>query len=348
MTLSIDGTALGGSSRTFVIAEIGVNHDGSVQRALELVQHAAEAGADAVKLQIFRADTLMHPSSCFAEYQKQRVSSDNPAEMLRRYELGHRDLQRITDRICKLKLKPLATPFSPDDIDAIEQLGLPAIKIASPDLVNKLLLARAAGTGKPLLISTGAATLDEVGMAAGWLGQWRTEYALLHCVSSYPTPSDETNLKWISELSKFRVPVGYSDHSTEAIAGALAVAAGACIVEKHLTYDRDAPGPDHSASADPEQFAEYIRLIRLAEQMRGQGAKRVLPIERDVRSVSRQSLVLVRDLQAGERIQLSDMTSQRPGTGIPAAEVMLAAGRIARMPLRRGTLLQWGMLSDAA
>ncbi|HEY7086536.1 MAG TPA: N-acetylneuraminate synthase family protein [Tepidisphaeraceae bacterium] len=347
--LRIDGRLIGTGQRTMVIAEIGVNHDGKVERAIELVQHAAGAGADAVKLQIFQAARLVHPTSGFAQYQKSRVSESSPAAMLRKYELSPDELRRVIDAIVDLNLTPLATPFSPEDVDVIESLNLPAIKIASPDLVNQVLLARAAAAkGRPLIVSTGAATMAEVEQAVSWLQQWRAEFVLMHCVSSYPTPADQAHLCWIGELANFGVPVGYSDHTTDLFAGAFAVSVGACIVEKHLTYDRTAKGPDHSSSADPAEFAEYVRLIRSAEALMGSGEKHVLPVERDVRAQSRQSLVLARDLEVGDVIRMSDLTVQRPGTGIAPAEVAAAAGRAAKMPLRKGTMLQWDMLTDAA
>jgi sialic acid synthase SpsE len=144
------------------------------------------------------------------------------------------------------------------------------------------------------------------------------------------------------------VPLGYSDHTVDLIAGALAVAAGACIIEKHLTYDRTAKGPDHAASADPDQFAEYVRLIRNAQAMCGSGSKHVLPIEREIRTVSRQSLVLVREIADGEPIGANDLTVQRPGTGIAPSDVSVAIGRVAKQRLPKGTLLQWDMLTEAA
>jgi sialic acid synthase SpsE len=346
--LSIGDRRIGSGQPALIIAEIGVNHDGSADLAIELVGHAAAAGADAVKLQVFRADTLMHDSCDFAGYQRECVAESDPAAMLRRYELSRDDLRRVIEGIQQRGLIPLATPFSPDDVDTIAELNLPAIKIASPDLVNRLLLERAAKTGKPLIISTGAATVLEIEQAAAWLRSWNAKFVFMHCVSSYPTAADQAHLRWIGELDHLGVPVGYSDHTTELLAGALAVAAGACVIEKHLTHDRNAAGPDHAASADPEQFCEYVRQIRLAQTMRGAPGKHVLPIENDVRVVSRQSLVLARDVEQGKQIEMSDLTVQRPGTGISPAQVTTTIGRVARKPLPKGTLLQWEMLSDAA
>lgn len=347
--LTIFGRIVAPGEPTLVIAEIGVNHDGAVSRALELVEVAAEGKADAVKLQIFRARTLMHGSGAFASYQRERCEESDPAAMLSRYELPAVDLERVVEAIRDRGMIPLATPFSVGDVATLAELNLPAVKIASPDLVNRPLLLHAARLGKPLLISTGAATIDEIERTAGWLRNWAAPFSLLHCVSSYPTPAHEANLCWIAELaSRFDAPVGYSDHTTELMSGALAVAAGACIVEKHLTFDRAAQGPDHSASADPQQFAQYVQMIRAADRLRGRAGKRVLPVEEDVRRVSRQSLVLCRDLRPGDALRAEDLIVQRPGTGIPAAMCEHVVGRRILRPLEAGTLLQWDMISDAA
>ncbi len=344
--VEIDGRPVGGGCPVFVIAEIGVNHDGSLRLAKELVELAAACGADAVKLQIFTAASLMHSSSQFADYQQTRVSDADPAAMLRRYELTPPEIGELVALIRKRGLVPIATPFSPSDVAVLADLKLPAVKIASPDLVNRPLLAAVSQLGVPMIASTGAATMDEVATTATWFAQWQQPFAFLHCVSSYPTPAADCNLCWIGELaSRFDVPIGFSDHTTDEIAGALAVASGASIVEKHFTYDRQAAGPDHSASADPEQFAEYVKLIRRAELMRGSPGKRVLPVEEDVRRVSRQSLVVTRNINIGEVLGESDLTVQRPGIGIPAAEVTAAVGRTVRRAIGRGDLLQWDMLA---
>jgi N-acetylneuraminate synthase/N,N'-diacetyllegionaminate synthase len=346
--LTIQDRTISQTSPTLVIAEIGVNHDGSVSRALELVEHAHRAGADAVKLQIFRARTLMHASSAFAGYQAERCAEASPAEMLRRYEMEPEAVERVVAAIRERGMLPIATPFSLEDVELVGRLGLPAVKIASPDLVNRPLLRRVAELGRPMLVSTGASTLEEIRTAVGWMGEWRAAFALLHCISSYPTPVEEANLCWIGDLAAaFGVPVGHSDHTTELLAGPLAVAAGATIIEKHLTYDRAAQGPDHEASFDPGQFAQYVRLIRQAERMRGTPGRRVLAIEQDVRRVSRQSLVARRALLPGERVREEDLTVQRPGTGIPAAEVGRVVGMRTTAAVAAGAMLSWDVLVAA-
>jgi N,N'-diacetyllegionaminate synthase len=346
-TFKIDQIEVGDGCRPFVIAEIGVNHDGDVHRALQLVAAAAGAGADAVKLQIFRANTLLHASAAFADYQKD-AGAASPADMLRQYELSSEDIRRVVARIRELKMIPIATPFSPSDLEIIDAMRLPAIKIASPDIVNRPLLEAAAIMDKPLLISTGAATLDEIRTTVGWLAEWGCTYALLHCVSSYPTPTADVNLCWIDDLwQEFGGVIGYSDHCKSVLSGALAVAAGATILERHLTYDRRAKGPDHSASSDAGQFERYVQGVHEASAFRGTRGKHVLPCEEDVRSVSRQSLVLRRSVSAGEVVLREHLTVQRPGTGMPAAMINQAIGRRMNRFVQAGAMLQPDML-DAA
>jgi sialic acid synthase SpsE len=324
--VNIGGFKIGANERVLVIAEIGVNHDGSVKRAMELVRAAAEAGADAIKLQVFVGERLMHPSARFADYQVGRTEAADPVAMLKQYELDDTALAGIADEASKLGLLTIATPFSPEDVPRVVAMGAAAIKIASPDIVNCLLLDRAAATGLPMILSTGATERAEIDAAVAEYRE-RAPLALLHCVSSYPTEAADANLRWIADLSRHRLPVGYSDHATEVIAGALATAAGAVIVEKHLTYDRNAAGPDHSASFDLKQFGEYVRLIRLAEQMRGTPGREVLPCERDVRTVSRQGLVTKRAIRKGERIRLEDLTTQRPGGGVSRGDIEALVGQ---------------------
>ena len=347
--MRIDSRLIGPGKPTLVIAEIGVNHDGSVRKAIDLVKIAETCGADAVKLQIFHATSLMHASSTLAAYQRIRNGDPHPIDMLKRYELSTPDIRRVVKEVRDRGMIPLATPFSPGDLEIIEGMRLPAIKIASPDLVNRPLLAAAARLRQPLLVSTGAADMGEVEMAVGWLREWGTVFSLLHCVSAYPTPPDQANLCWIGELArKFDVPVGYSDHTAEIIVGSLATAAGAAVLERHLTYDRKAEGPDHAASSDPAQFERYVKLVREADVLRGTPGKHVLEIEQDVRKVSRQSLVARRTLQPGELLREEDLTVQRPGTGMPASEITQAVGRKIVKVITAGALLQWDMLAEAA
>ncbi|HEY0008783.1 MAG TPA: N-acetylneuraminate synthase family protein [Tepidisphaeraceae bacterium] len=343
--MKIAGRTIRDESPVLVIAEIGVNHDGSRDRALELVRHARDAGADAVKLQVFGGEKLMHPSARFADYQADRVTATDPVAMLRQYELSDGDLRKIAQAASAVGLLTIATPFSPSDVERVVNLGAEAIKIASPDLVNRVLLREAAATNLPLIVSTGAATLSEISDAVAWLRTHCANFCLLHCISSYPTAMKDASLRWIGQLGDtFGVPIGYSDHTTEPLAGALAVAAGACVVEKHLTYDVAAAGPDHSASASPDQLKQYVQAIRVAEEMRGTGSRRVLACEEDVRFVSRQSLVLARSVSNREVFTRSCFTTQRPASGISSQDLELVIGERATQDIPAGTILMPAMV----
>jgi len=341
--IEIDAMHWGGGDRVLVIAELGVNHDGSPAKAIELTDAAATAGADAIKLQVFSAERLLNASAEFAAYQV--GLADSPRDMLRKYELKDDEFRRIAVYARRRGLAVIATPFSPEDVERIAAWDLSAVKIASPDLVNWPLLREAAAIGKPMLISTGAATMLEVKRTVSWLTEWHTTAALLHCVSAYPVEDELAHVSWMRELRRFGCAVGYSDHTTDELAGAVAVAAGAAVIEKHLTLDRDASGPDHAASADAAGFSRYVKLIRRAEKLMGNGEKRVLEIERDVRRVSRQSVVARRGICAGAAIQEEDVTVQRPGIGIGAAEFPGVIGRAAQCDVAAGTILTEAMLT---
>lgn len=332
--------SLSNPSSLTVIAEIGVNHDGELFRALELVSAAKSAGADGIKLQVFRAATLVHGSGILADYQKSTTDAPTSADLLRRYELSEPDLLRVIAHAKSLGLLTVATPFSPSDIPICARLGLDALKIASPDLINHILLAAAAETRLPLLVSTGAATLDEIHHTHAFLSSLEVSPLYLHCVSAYPAPDHLAHLTFIHDLiHHFGPRVGYSDHAPSLLAGACAVSAGAILLERHLTYSTTAPGPDHAASSDPTQFAEYTRLARTAQTLRGTGHKRLLPIEHDVRRVSRQSLVLALPLAPGQPLTPAHLTTQRPGTGISPSAAHTVLGKPPRTSLPAGHML---------
>jgi sialic acid synthase SpsE len=309
-----------------VIAEIGVNHDGSVARARELVDAAKAAGADAAKFQMFDARMLMSLDAVLAAYQRERGARD-PRELLQGLQLAPAALGELCAHCERVGILPMVTVFSLPLVDEAARQGWRAFKMASPDLVNRPLLEAIASLGRPLVVSTGAATLDEVSQAARWLEGF-DDVAFLQCVSSYPAPEDAAALGAMRAIAiATGRDIGYSDHTPATDTGALAVAAGAVILEKHLTYDRAAAGPDHAASLDPAQFAEYTRLARRAARMLGGGSKELLEVERDVRAVSRQSLVAARAMPAGHALAATDLEVKRPGTGLPAARFGEVVGR---------------------
>lgn len=365
--MHIAGREIGGNQGPYVIAEIGVNHDGSIERALELVEAAAWAGADAVKVQHFRADLLLSHAAALAGYQRAAGETD-PAAMLRRLELPARALSAVAGRARELGLHAIATVFSLELVGESEAVGWDSFKAASPDLVNRPLLEAMAMTGRPLILSTGAADLEEVRTALGWLAHAASGHrlAVLQCVSSYPTPMDRAALGGIAAIrALFPGPVGYSDHTESTETGALAVALGASILEKHLTHDRSAPGPDHAASLEPTGFMRYVQRARWAAgpgreealaSLRPYGAyadsvgpaeKRASAIERDVRTLSRQSVVTTRNLRPGDIIGRADVTTKRPGTGIAPQHLDRVIGSQVQAPVDADRPLTWETLRPA-
>lgn len=310
----------------YIIAELGVNHDGSPDQLMALVGAAADANADAIKLQLFSAGDLLSDAASLAEYQKD-AGEDDPRAMLRRLELPIEVASDAISLAHDLGLHAIATVFDLPLLPVADQLSLDAYKTASPDLVHKPLLEALIATGKPLIISTGAASREEVQRAVGWFAPARNRMALLQCVSSYPTPPEHAAVAAVRDLADlFAGPVGYSDHTTAMDTGALAVTLGARVLEKHLTPDRTLPGPDHAASIEPDELAEYVRLARAAfdgswhadanDERLGPPTKFLLPIEADVRQVARRSIVAARDLPANHVLTMDDLAFKRPGGGL--------------------------------
>jgi N,N'-diacetyllegionaminate synthase len=377
--MKIRSREVGPGQPAYIIAELGVNHDGSVDRALDLVDAAAQAGADAVKLQYFEADRLMSRSAKLAAYQKSAGETD-PVAMLRRLELSPAEMQRVIDRAHQRGLAAVVTVFSLEHVEQAKKMEWDAFKTASPDIINRPLLEALAGKRgnperRPLLISTGASTLQEVARALSWLRGMDDRLGVLQCVSSYPTPLGQGELGGIAAIADiWPGVVGYSDHTPETMTAAVAVALGAQVLEKHMTYDKLAPGPDHIASLTPREMGEYVefalqayaarehlkkehppedlvRFVLGAEKLSARHgeyvrAKRVLPIEEDVRRVSRQSVVCTRPLAAGEKLRREDLTIKRPGTGLPAYLLDEVVGRTAARAIEPDTPLMIEDLAD--
>jgi N,N'-diacetyllegionaminate synthase len=316
--IEIAGRHIARGTMPFVIAEIGVNHDGDMARARELIHAAKLSGADAAKFQMFDATMLMSLDSVLAVYQRERGARD-PRELLANLQLSPAQLGTLAEECQRVGLVPMVTVFSLPLVECARTQPWQAFKMASPDIVHRPLLEAIRAIGRPMVVSTGAATREEVCCAAEWLRDMH-DIAYLQCTSSYPTRDDRAAIGGMHEIAAItgRV-VGYSDHTASIDTGAIAVAAGAAILEKHLTYNCSAAGPDHAASLDPRQFAAYVQLARRAARMVGCSRKELQDVERDVRRVSRQSLVAARDLDAGAVLARADLCVKRPGTGIAAS-----------------------------
>jgi N-acetylneuraminate synthase/N,N'-diacetyllegionaminate synthase len=346
--VNIGGRLVGPGHPCFVVAEVGVNHNGDPDLAERLVDAAADAGADAVKFQTFAADGVVAATAAKAPYQVERTDeSESQLEMLRGLELGAGDFERIVRRCRDRGLVFLSTPFDTASIELLVRLGAPALKIASPDLTNALLVEPAAATGLPLILSTGLADLAEVeeGVAVA-RAAGASELVVLHCVTAYPAPIDEVNLRAMGTLAeRFDVPIGYSDHTTLTVVALAAVALGACLLEKHLTLDRTLPGPDHAASLEPDEFAGLVRAVRAVESALGDGVKRPAPSEEENRVAVRRSLAAACDLVAGTVLSREMLTALRPATGIPPSRLGDVLGKTLARDVEQGELLSPAMLA---
>jgi len=317
-----------------VIAEAGVNHNGELDLARQLVDVAAAAGADAVKFQTFRAARLVTAAAPKAAYQAaQDTAPESQLEMLQRLEMPASWYPELIARCEKAGLVFLSTPFEEESADALAALGMAAFKVPSGELTNLPFLAHLARIGRPMIVSTGMSVLDEVDAALETIRRaGDPPVVLLHCVSRYPTPIDDANVRAMVTLAHaFDVPVGYSDHTEGIEASLAAVALGAVVVEKHFTIDRELPGPDHQASLEPAGLSDMVRHLRLVERSLGTGEKRPTVLERETAAVARKSLVLVRAVPAGHRLHGEDLAIRRPGTGMPpSASAMVVGRRVAR------------------
>ncbi len=342
--------------RVFLIAEAGVNHNGQLDLALQLVDAAHAAGADAVKFQTFRAEDLALPGTATAAYQQGATGETDQFAMLRKLELSAEQHRIIAAHCARVGIEFMSTPFSEDAVDLLVSLGVRRLKLSSGEIVNRPLLAKAAATGLPLLLSTGMATLDEVQRAISWVrAAWAQRSAagpsltILQCTSAYPAPDDALNLRAIATLRDATgLPIGYSDHSLGNTAALASVALGACVIEKHITLDRTLPGPDHRASSEPAEFAALAHDIRRIEAMLGDGIKAPRSDELDVRTVARRSVVLACSLPAGTVLQREHLHLRRPASGIPAADFDRVIGQRLRREAEAGTVLQWDDLGNVS
>jgi N,N'-diacetyllegionaminate synthase len=343
----LGGKKIGTSSKVFVIAEIGINHDGSVEQALRLIDAAADCGADAVKFQTFRADRLMVVSN--DRLAQQEDGSESAFQMFRRLELSYEDHTRLKTRADRRGIAFLSTPFDEESADFLDRLGVPAFKIASSDITHLPLLRHLAGKGKPLLLSTGMSHLDEVGEAVTILREGGArDIALLHCVSSYPAPPDSLNLKAIQTLhERFQLPAGFSDHSEGIFFSLLAAALGARILEKHFTLNRNAPGPDHKVSIEPRDLRELVTQLAVVDASLGNGCKRPTGAEEQSRLLSRRSLVAAVDIPADKKIQPEMLTCKRPAGGIDPRDLDRVTGARTRKPIAKDSVLHWEDLTSA-
>ena len=347
--VQIEARTVGSGRPCFVVAEIGVNHNGDPEIAHRMIDAIADAGADSVKFQTFSADEFVGDPNETYEYESQgRRVRESMLDMFRRLELRRYEFAALFSHARERKLIPLSTGADRAAIDLLDSLGAGAFKIGSDDLVYTPFLDYVARKGKPVILSTGMAGAADVVRAVDAVGAaGNRRIVLLHCVSLYPTPDESVNLRKIAALrDMFRCPVGFSDHSFGITAALGAVALGAVALEKHFTLDRNMPGPDHRFSADPAELASLVRETRRLERNLGDAGLKPAPGEADMARLAHRSIVARVDLAEGHAIREDDLAFRRPGTGLKPFEMERLIGRRLRRAVAANTQLAYEMFDD--
>lgn len=335
------------SAHTFIIAEAGVNHNGSLELAKQLIDIAAKAGADAVKFQTFKAERVATQDAPKADYQLQTTEeSESQFDMLRKLELSHEQHLELMSYCLKQKIIFMSTPFDKESADFLDEIGVPLFKIGSGEITNISFLEYVSRKGKPVILSTGMSFLSEVDEAVRTIRSAGCEkLALLHCVSNYPAAAEDINLRAMYTMTTaFQVPVGYSDHTLGIEVAIAAVALGACVIEKHFTIDSSLSGPDHQASFEPDELSAMVKGIRTVEAAMGHGRKEPAPSEAGTAAVARRSLVAARDITAGTILTKDMIDVKRPGTGLKPALLPFLVGQTAKSSIFAGTVFSLEML----
>lgn len=341
--------------KTFVIAEIGVNHNGSLDLALQLVDAASEAGAQAAKFQTFKADAITARNTATVAYQKSAGGDDQHA-MLRKLELSDEDHRKVAAHCAMRGIEFMSTAFDSASLDLLCDIGIRRIKVPSGEVTNVPYLEDCGRRGLPIILSTGMAELDEVRMAVGILrrampAQLPNDPAglpplvVLHCTSAYPTALEDVNLRAMTTMAaELGVAVGYSDHTQGVVVPPMAVASGAVVIEKHVTLDRTMAGPDHAASLEPGELKAMVASIASVEVILGDGRKQPRPAEMEARALVRRGTKAARDIEAGEVLAADDCILLRPATGVPPTEFSQLPGRRLIRSVKEGEPLDWSML----
>jgi len=341
--ITIGERTIGPGHPCFVVAEAGINHNGDLQIASDLVHAAAEAGADAIKFQTHFPEHEMLRGGATAAYVGESLF-----DLLTRTALSREAHFALRDLAARKGILFLSTPFSREAADFLESVGVPAFKTGSGELTNLPLQRHIARKGRPMIISTGMATPEEIDRTVQAVREIGTRFALMHCTSTYPTPFEHVQLDCIPALQrKYAVPVGFSDHTLGSFMAFAAATLGANLFEKHFTLSRSMPGPDQQGSMEPNELADLVKGVRAIERARG-ATKTIQPGEQDVRDMALHSIVSVRDIPAGATIDAADVWAKRPGTGIPARRLDDVIGRVAKRAIASGRLVQWDDLEPGS
>ena len=342
-TIKFHDWEIGPGKPCFIIAEVGVNHNGRIELAKKLVDAAVQAGADAVKFQTFKAEKLITAQAPKANYQIQSTGAgESQFEMLKRLELSYVQFQELYKYCQEQSILFLSSPFDDESADFLESLGVVAFKIGSGEITNLPFLTYVAQKNKPILLSTGMSYLGEVEAAVRVIyGAGNEKLALFHCTSNYPAAPIDVNLRAMRTLSSaFGVPIGYSDHTEGNEISFAAIALGACMLERHFTLDKKLPGPDHSASLEPGELEALVKGVRKIEAALGDGRKIPTSSELNTASVARKSLVAAQDILAHTILSDALIEIKRPGTGLPPSMKAAILGRKTRVAIHSGDLIR--------
>ncbi len=328
----------------YIIAEAGVNHNGSVDTAKKMIDAAVSAGASAVKFQAFSAEKLASASAPKAEYQKTDNDKESQYQMLKRLELNS-DAHKILFEHSKEKhIDFLSSPFDIESIEMLSELGLQIFKIPSGEITNLPYLRKLGSLNKKIIMSTGMSSLQEIKTALDAVtraGTSRENITVLHCNTAYPTPYEDVNLKAMEEMrDSLKIPVGYSDHTLGIEVQIAAAALGAVVIEKHFTLDKNLPGPDHAASLEPHELEEMIKAIRNIEKSLGNGLKQVSPSEEENKRIVRKSIMALVDIKKGETFQESNITAKRPGSGLSPMKWDEVVGQLAKRDFKKDEMIE--------
>ena len=331
------------SNRIFIIAEAGVNHNGSIELAKQLINAAAFAGADAVKFQTFIAEEVVSTNAPKAEYQKETTdASESQYDMIKKLELSEKDHLELIDHAKNKDIIFLSTPFDKRSVNLLVELGVSLIKISSGEITNHPFLKYVAEKGLPIILSTGMSTLEEVGEAVSIIKEAGCkDLILLHCTSNYPARFEDCNLRAMKTMfNSFNLPVGYSDHTLGTVVPIAAAAMGACVIEKHFTLDKNLPGPDHKASLERNELKEMVRNIRIVEKALGSSMKTPVASELEVRDVVRRSIVAKVEIPRGTVIIEDLLAFKRPGIGIAPKHKDLLIGKMAKKNIHKDEIIK--------
>jgi len=327
-----------------VIAEIGCNHNGDKQIAKRLIKAAAESGADIAKFQTFNPDELLTIDAPKALYQvKATGTKETQYERLNRIKLDREDLKELKNYCENNNIAFCSSPFDHQSVDLLHELDVPFFKVASGEITNLPLLEHISSYGKPIVLSTGMSNLGEIEDALYAIGEKnRKQVVLMHCISTYPANWEDANLRAIRSLREaFNLPVGFSGHSTGIELSLVAVGMGAVVIEKHITLDRNMEGGDHKASLEPHEFKELVNKIRKLEIALGDGIKKCMPSEEDVKKVARKSIVAGRNINKGVIINSNDLAIKRPGTGLHPKYLKSIINYVSKDTIKKDQLIHW-------